>query len=587
MPDYTDEYLIHNPDVLNEHNSEHAAADYDKATSYWEHPMTDTQAKSLLARIRSAFEYRNGVIDQNTRWKPQETPAITASINNIDLTKNPDTNEYNIEANDNSKDAIDNCDIMPEASLEYLDKVIRYIGENVSIYQKNKFYKCVEDSGSYSWIEFDPIDTSSANIIKAIDGIAIINSILRINEIDNGIDDVANTSYKKIKKAFENGQSYKNHIKNYTLNGVLLTDLFPAATDTDIAAAKDRYLNVIDVNVNSNDFNFESDDIAEREAQRRYIFTVLDDISDIIKYVKNFTSNYVTPLADGTDVHQNITSAFDYYLLDYIVQMIEAENILFDTLLTKYEKTIITNTDRSTRITIPLNVQRKQYNHAPFIGSMCNGACTGLCFGSCESTCNGCGGCTGYCSSYCGGSCYGQCGSAMCDKSCTGTCKNECQNECQGQCTKQCADQCSSGCTGACTTQCKDSCKGKCSTSCDNACISGCNDGCYSSCTGSCGQSCSGSASSKNPISKNQPNDTKTIITDTLNPYHVSDTNSNNSSSSSGNSTCRDQCGAQCGACGGSCTASCGGCGASCSGYCGVGCSATCGAQCSKSSGTM
>ena len=537
MPDYTDDYLIHNPDALNEYNSENAN-DFDKSISYWNHPMTDRQAKNLLTRIRRAFEYRNGVIDQDTRWKATEVPSITASINNIDLTKKP-SGDYNIEAMDDDIVAND-----------------------------------------------DTFEASDANIIKAIDGIAIINSLLRINEIDSTIENAANTSYKKIRKAFDNGQSYQNHKKDYMINGVSLTDLFPDATDVDIVTARDRYLNVITVNVNSNDFEFESDDIVERESQRDYIFNTLEDIADIIKYVKNFTDTYIKPLSDATDTHQNITSAFDYYLLDYIVQMIEAENILFEALLTKYEKIVLTNDDRSTREIIPLNTQRRQYNHAPFVGSMCNGSCTGLCFGSCESTCNGCGGCTGYCSSYCGGSCYGQCGNAACDSNCSGTCKTGCKDACQGLCAKQCSEACESACTGTCTTQCKDGCKGKCSSSCDNQCISGCNDGCFSKCTGGCGQSCAGSASAKNPISTTQPRDVKTItVTQTLNPYHVSDMKEQNHTS--GYSTCQDQCGSQCGACGGSCSSSCGGCGSTCSGYCGSGCSATCGGRCTHGSSSQ
>jgi len=512
MPEYTDLELIRDQEKLNEHNAEHAGADYDGEVAYRNHPMTDTQAKSLMSRIRTAFEYRNGLIrvDQqqgDIRWKNADSEALTISVSNIDAAKKPGTNEYNIEAGDDTKDGIDEYDTMPEASLEYLNIVIKYIGENVSIYQKNKFYKCVEDSGSYSWIEFDPIDTSSANIIKAIDGIAIINSILRINEIDNDIDNIADESCKRIIKAINNGLSYTDSTKQYLINNIIHVDVYPnGTTDTDIVNAKTKYANVILINTDTDDFNFNSDDPTDRANQKEYIISVLEDITDIIKYVKTFTTFYVEAYADGSDAHQNITSAFDYYVLDYIVQMIEAENELFATLLAKYEKFPMAPDERRLKRDLDLKtIQHKQNNHAPFVGSMCNGSCVGLCYGSCITTCNGCGGCASYCSTYCGASCYDNCGTSACTSTCNSTCKDSCQGYCERTCTITCGDTCTSSCITGCKGQCKGECDTSCSNTCRGQCVSGCIDGCAETCMTSCGQSCQSTSASKNKISSPNP----------------------------------------------------------------------------------
>lgn len=510
-----EEYLAHNPEALNNHNATNSEADYDKALAYWNHPMTDEQAKSLLNRIKFAFLYRNGFKLNSDKWRESTIDVLDISLNNIERTKKVSSDEYNIEADDNPKYGIDQVDTMPTASIDYLDITVQYIGQSIfDSYQHNAFYKCIEDSGVYEWTEVDPVDTSDANIIKAIDGVAIINSLLRINEIGDDMTEIANTSYNKILKAFINGSSYKNHTKEYILNGKTLTDVFPnESTDADIAAAKTKYINVITINTSTDDFNFESDDAAKRLKQKSYIETILHDISDIIKYVNAFTDAYLRPYDEGT--HQNVTTAFDYYVLDYIVQMIEAENALFVTLLTKYARTIIE--DPTAKVDIDVSIQHKQFNHAPFVGSMCNGACVGLCFGSCVTTCNGCGGCTSYCSSYCGASCFGDCGNATCVDNCAGTCKGECTGDCQGACTKDCGDDCSSSCITSCAHECKGSCTGGCSISCSDKCSTGCNDGCFTSCTSSCGHSCSGGAAAKSPSKSPQPANTKTINTNTRN----------------------------------------------------------------------
>lgn len=459
----TDIELIRDQELLNDHNSSHAANDFDSYSSYRNHPMSDEQAKDLMRRIKSAFEYRNGLLQNGSRWKStaQSVDILDISINNINAIFNTTTGDYNIEAGD--------------ATVE---------GE-------------------------DPSFTSSdANIIKAIDGIAIINSLLRINEIDDNIDDVANTSCNKIVKAISNGQTFTNHMKQYLVNEIVHVDVYPNAnTDTDIINAKNKFVNVILINTDTNDFNFESDDPTERNNQKEYIISVLSDISDIIKYVKAFTTYYVEANADGSDVHQNITSAFDYHVLDYIIQMIVAENELFATLLSKYEKHIVP--DRLTHDSVPIDEQRIQYNHAPFIGSMCNGSCVGLCYGTCITTCNGCSSCTSYCSTYCGASCYGTCGNAVCDSTCSNTCKGECKDYCQQTCTVSCGDDCDTSCIESCLSECKGTCDTSCINTCDNKCVNECLDGCKTDCTTNCGKSCLSESSSKNVISN--PKDTNVI----------------------------------------------------------------------------
>lgn len=42
--------------------------------------------------------------------------------------------------------------VMPTAGSEYEDKIVQYVGDTDSTYTNGYFYKCVEDSGSYSWV---------------------------------------------------------------------------------------------------------------------------------------------------------------------------------------------------------------------------------------------------------------------------------------------------------------------------------------------------------------------------------------------------------------------------------------------------
>ena len=474
--------ILHDQSQLNTYNSENAINDYDSKDSYKTHPMTDDQAKSIMDRIKLSFQYRNGmIIGTDNTWKdkdPTNNPhdreqnSLEKSIDNIERTKNI-SGEYNIEANSD--------DIPGDTSA----------GE---------------------------IDASDANIIKAIDGIAIINSLLRINELDSNIDDIAEKSCNTIVKAFNNGKTYSNHTHTYYVNGNTECKIvYPNDTlDTDIVNAKNKYHNVITMNTESDDFIFDLTMFEDKQQHKDYVMEVLSSIDDIIKYVKEFTTGHIRAYADGTDVHQNITSAFDYYLLDYIIQMIDAENNLFSTLFNKYKKADIPISFRHPSLNdgmgeIDLATQRKQYNRAPFIGSMCNGSCIGLCFGSCTNTCNGCGGCTSYCGSYCGASCYGTCGDAKCESNCSGTCKGTCEGTCERTCARNCGDNCDDSCIETCKEECKGTCQSLCSTGCSDKCVNTCNTGCKTSCSKNCGKSCQNTSASKNPVTSPQPNNITSV----------------------------------------------------------------------------
>ena len=228
-------------------------------------------------------------------------------------------------------------------------------------------------------------------------------------------------------------------------------------------------------------------------AQKMYIQKVIETISpisgqpavskDFVKYIKDFVNDAIKPNTNpNADKLHPISSVFDYYLLDYLIQILETEYAMYKTLLDIYiwkpSSQIETRED-----------EIRQFNDAPFYSSTCNGAsCVGLCYGSCVNTCNGCGGCTSYCSSTCGGKC-----TLQCESDCTTTCNVACGTGCGGcdkSCSSECQSTCQNGCASTCNTGCKNNCKSSCSGTCDTGCITSCKNGCKDNCEGACGNEC-------------------------------------------------------------------------------------------------
>ena len=213
-----------------------------------------------------------------------------------------------------------------------------------------------------------------------------------------------------------------------------------------------------------------------------------DELSRIKTLLSNFTSGSIRirPVSytiDGSE--ENITEAFDYHLLVYLVMCMETENSIF--------------IDKRKRVSenkaafIAAGNDEKMF-HTSYFGdiSSCRSSCVGLCAASCDETCYGCGGtCAGQCTSSCGD----------CSKSCTFTCASNCTNGCSG------CSGCSNGCDG-CSITCTSNCGGNCSNfcgNCDGSCYGSTTGatttcGCGSECATSCKAGCSATSTSPTPV---------------------------------------------------------------------------------------
>lgn len=473
--------------------------------------MSAEQARSLLGRLYTVLSNRLSLTNGSWKDNSQKQAYIERNVNlskskaNIEKLKKSN-GEYNIEQHE---DAFASDTAVPEDPNDYA-----------------KF------------------------VIKAMDGIAILNTILNINDIrganynmsdidtNRGFNGLVNEAIRSLHMAdsTKHNWSYNNtYKKEETKDGKKRVYLYPhLTTDTGDTVWYNytkkfyKYYNTItmrngSVNLPVNpyyaykpgdcadnydakysfvfDDNFISimpsaiiipGDQTGRTSQKQYILKVIDDISphattpstDFVKYVKDFAVNMdrIGILTTPTDSQMNpISSAFDYYLLDYLTQILESEYELFVTLKTIYS--------RKQPDTSGVNdVQRMQFNDAPFYGATCNGAsCVGLCYGSCVNTCNGCGGCASFCTTTCGGACKNACStcSAGCDDMCKDQCGGLCDASCVANCRADCTEGCSSGCTG-----CSKTCSTACISDCRGDCISNCKDGCKENCKGSCGNEC-------------------------------------------------------------------------------------------------
>ena len=346
---------------------------------YSTRPMSDDQAKSLLTRLKNTLEDRIRLSDdierypwrddgQRKKYLDKVTSKLNKSISNIEN----DLENGNIVAHEMS--------VASEAIPS---------GEDPT----------------------KPNDIVNAKyIIKAMDGIAMINTILNIDDIRNiydeepdgnlfanGIINNAIRGSNKVDETYPYNKDYKwgnlvpPYTKTYTITSrpdklIKQTRLYPHFTKTAtdpfyrFSGLLYKYINVINM-VAGNDsvnklqdrvpnqtsyywdrvndechsteygFKFDpnfSDTIDYSSTQKQYIIDALNLISptdagnkaasvsaDIVKYVQDFARDYIK--SNENKSHQPISSVFDYYVIDYIIQILETEFEVFDALLTVYK----------------------------------------------------------------------------------------------------------------------------------------------------------------------------------------------------------------------------------------------------------
>lgn len=130
--------------------------------------------------------------DGDAGWADDSAEELTAEeIEEIKAAFNP-----SIEPIDISKITVEGqtiqMDEMPLASAGVVGKVYQYIGDTSVDYKHGYFYECVEDNGSYSWIQTDAQPTFTAG-----EGIDIDED----NEIS--VEELSTTDVQDIKDAFE------------------------------------------------------------------------------------------------------------------------------------------------------------------------------------------------------------------------------------------------------------------------------------------------------------------------------------------------------------------------------------------------
>ena len=265
-------------------------------------------------------------------------------------------------------------------------------------------------------LKYKPTADDQTNILD-MHGISILNSILEINSISN----------RFVSKFKYNANNCENKYSD------------------EISGIDERFVSMM------NDKGYDGNEELNRVKQ---MFTDFDTGETRVRPVRLQSNLY----------RDNITSAFDYHLLVYLVLCLETENDIYKKM--RQEST-------------------NEYTESFKDVSSCRSSCVGLCYASCDESCYGCG-------ASCSGECTAACGE--CAKSCTMTCNNNCSNGCSHDCNgcEATCTGCIANCSGGCGETCKDSC-GKCDASCygtTNGAVVTC--GCGSACTTMCSTTCVG-----------------------------------------------------------------------------------------------
>lgn len=276
--------------------------------------------------------------------------------------------------------------------------------------------------------KYKPTDDVSKNILD-LHGISILNSILEINDISRNFSDKFTSNISKC------DDEYTNELQNLDNSFITLMNSKGYNGDDELTRVKIMLA-----------------DFATGETR--------------IKSIRLQSNLY----------RDNITEAFDYHLLIYLIMCLETENAIYKKMR---QKTTDGYVDKFHDI------------------SSCRSSCVGLCAASCDETCYGCGSsCSGECSSACG----------ECANSCTVTCNHNCNNGCSHDCNG--CDSTCTGCVASCLNTCGDSCKDECGK-CDASCYGSTSGavvtcGCGSTCMSNCSTTCDG-ASNKPSIINPDP----------------------------------------------------------------------------------
>lgn len=384
------------------------------------------------------------------------------------------------------------------------NELMKHIERNES----NDIHKSSSDSPSTGIIS-EPM-----KVILDIHGQALINSLLIIGDL---AIKYINRLTSSIKNITEPSRATTNAMKN----GQAITQSAYADIENVLSQTKDAFKT-----------KYGEDAFAKTE---KLINLFSGEGNDKIRVKK---------IENAVDVGytQVISDAFDVYLLEYLIMLLETENEIhiksaiknqeYNTKVayiafykywnhnginidnrfknlrftdnhwadsTVYNGYIFKTDETGELITvdgqhvIDDTVKYKEGFANMYDASGCRESCVGLCSNSCASTCFGC-------SEACFGACSAQC--SDCDNACMSLCRDSCMGDCKAQC-QGCQGQCFAACRGTCSGACADECKNLCGSACTGSCFGADTGksasfkcGCGSNCTGLCGNSCEGSAMS-------------------------------------------------------------------------------------------
>lgn len=130
--------------------------------------------------------------DGDAGWADDSAEELTAEeIEEIKAAFNPTVEPIDL-SNITVESQTIQMDEMPLASAGTVGKVYQYIGDTSADFKHGYFYECVEDDGSYSWVQTDAQPTFTAG-----EGIDIDED----NEIS--VEELSTTDVQDIKDAFE------------------------------------------------------------------------------------------------------------------------------------------------------------------------------------------------------------------------------------------------------------------------------------------------------------------------------------------------------------------------------------------------
>lgn len=165
-------------------------------------------------------------------YSPSANVSQSGDTTTITITDKTGTTTANIDLS-NKQDIIQ-YETLPTASASNEGQIVQYIGIDTNDYTNGYFYKCVEDSGSYSWENVEVQQASEAEeVIVFSSSDDASTKILKAQQL---IDCLKNNNYIPRMFYYDNSGSHEviysgNALTSYTTNIYLAVSYYDNYTD--------------------------------------------------------------------------------------------------------------------------------------------------------------------------------------------------------------------------------------------------------------------------------------------------------------------------------------------------------------------